>query len=168
MFVTRLFLRCRSSLCARNLNYRPWTCILSFLAWFACLNLNVRNPVFNAFTPQALFSPARVRLKRHSWQFCRKSSCADVQQGGQKKRFKITEFDPRGRCRAAGGGCRRGARARPRQRPGGGGCARATPPSTGGCSSSRPPPAALDSPYVRAKQVQVIQNSTHVYHFGCV
>jgi hypothetical protein len=87
---------------------------------------------------------------------------------GPKKTCKITEFDPRGRCRAAGGGCRRGARARPRQRPGGGGCARATPPSTGGCSSSRPPPAALDSPYVRAKQVQVIQNSTHVYHFGCV
>jgi hypothetical protein len=94
MFVTRLFLRCRSSLCARNLNYRPWTCILSFLAWFACLNLNVRNPVFNAFTPQALFSPARVRLKRHSWQFCRKSSCAVVQQGGQKKRVKLRNSTP--------------------------------------------------------------------------
>ncbi|CAL5008694.1 unnamed protein product [Urochloa decumbens] len=40
----------------------------------------------------------------------------------------------------------------------GGGGARVTPPSTGGCSSRPPrPPPSLDSPYVRAKQAQVIE-----------
>ncbi|CAO2186820.1 unnamed protein product [Urochloa humidicola] len=40
----------------------------------------------------------------------------------------------------------------------GGGCARVTPPSTGGCSSRPPrPPPSLDSPYVRAKQAQVVE-----------
>ncbi|WVZ95223.1 hypothetical protein U9M48_041016 [Paspalum notatum var. saurae] len=45
--------------------------------------------------------------------------------------------------------------------PGGGGGfgTRVTPPSTGGCSSRppRPPASQLDSPYVRAKQAQVIE-----------
>ncbi|CAO2176602.1 unnamed protein product [Urochloa humidicola] len=40
----------------------------------------------------------------------------------------------------------------------GGGGARVTPPSTGGCSSRPPrPPPSLDSPYVRAKQAQVVE-----------
>ncbi|RLM60942.1 hypothetical protein C2845_PM14G01870 [Panicum miliaceum] len=40
----------------------------------------------------------------------------------------------------------------------GGGGARVTPPSAGGCSSRPPrPPPSLDSPYVRAKQAQVIE-----------
>ncbi|CAO2205656.1 unnamed protein product [Urochloa humidicola] len=40
----------------------------------------------------------------------------------------------------------------------GGGGVRVTPPSTGGCSSRPPrPPPSLDSPYVRAKQAQVIE-----------
>ncbi|KAL6857250.1 hypothetical protein ACP4OV_018632 [Aristida adscensionis] len=43
---------------------------------------------------------------------------------------------------------------------GGGGCSRVTPPSTGGGSARPPRPpaaAALDSPYVRAKQAQLIE-----------
>ncbi|KAL6659504.1 hypothetical protein ACP70R_003544 [Stipagrostis hirtigluma subsp. patula] len=40
----------------------------------------------------------------------------------------------------------------------GGGCQRVTPPSSGGCSSRPPrPPSALDSPYVRAKQAQLVE-----------
>ncbi|KAG0522362.1 hypothetical protein BDA96_07G030500 [Sorghum bicolor] len=38
------------------------------------------------------------------------------------------------------------------------GGARVTPPSTGGCSSRPPrPPPSLDSPYVRAKQAQIVE-----------
>ncbi|TVU43489.1 hypothetical protein EJB05_09965, partial [Eragrostis curvula] len=40
----------------------------------------------------------------------------------------------------------------------GGGGGRVTPPSTGGCSSRPPrPPVSLDSPYLRAKQAQLVE-----------
>ncbi|OEL38627.1 Protein POLLENLESS 3-LIKE 2 [Dichanthelium oligosanthes] len=55
------------------------------------------------------------------------------------------------------GGCGFGTRVTPPTSGGGG--ARVTPPSTGGGASRppRPPPNSLDSPYVRAKQAQVIE-----------
>ncbi|EEE59475.1 hypothetical protein OsJ_11684 [Oryza sativa Japonica Group] len=95
-------------------------------------------------------------------------------------------FDGIPQCRVEGGGCRRGCRRggprrggapahlRAPRRPvsvgclshvtppasGGGGCYgyRVTPPTSGGCSRPpRAPPSSVDSPYVRAKQAQVIE-----------
>ncbi|KAJ1267127.1 hypothetical protein BS78_07G032600 [Paspalum vaginatum] len=68
---------------------------------------------------------------------------------------------PRRSPAAAPAGPGSGHHGTPPVNPGGGGGfgTRVTPPSTGGCSSRppRPPASQLDSPYVRAKQAQVIE-----------